>query len=316
MKENFNLSPEEIEKIKQIYEEEGKQEKSMEVKPFPIEKLPKVDLSSVPLIEHIITSFANILQTEIVDIGLEIKEIEWGKIEFIKFKEFTENLGEPYYFIVFKLKPLPSYAVLAFKTGFLLDLVGRLLGGTEVLKIEKEIITNTEFQILRDFFNVLFKSLEKEISKFFYVDIELAGTSTDKHLSRFNFSEKKVMLAEFLITFPENGYKERFYLIFDKEIIDIILEKAIGSEEETGDFKKLVWENVKDTEIEFNIKLHAMPIKLEDILSWKEGDFILLEEFANKPVKGYIDNTPIVEGYLGKHKSFFALMFLRWLNQK
>jgi flagellar motor switch protein FliM len=317
MDENFNISPEEIEKIKQIYEEEEKGKTTVKVKPFPIEALPKIDITSVPLIDHIITSFANILQTEIVNIGLEIEDIKRGKIEFTKYKNFADKLEEPYYFVVYRLKPLPSYGILAFKVKFLLNLVGLLLGGSEPLRLEKEIITDTEFQILRDFFDIIFKSLEEEINKFFHVEIELVGASTDKYLSKFNFEERKIMLTEFLIKFPEEiEVTETFYLIFDKEIIDLILEKAVGAEEEEGDFRKTIWQEIRDMEIEINVKLHAPPTKLEKILSWKEGDFILLDEFANKPVKAYIENIPILEGYLGKHKSFLALMFLRWLNQK
>jgi len=319
MEENFNISPEEVERIKRIYEEEEKrrEKENLEVKPFPIETLPRIDITSVPLIDHIISSFANILQTEIVNIGLEIEDIKRGKIEFLKYKNFADQLDEPYYFIVFRLKPLPSYGVLAFKVKFLLNLVGLLLGGSEPLRVEKEIITDTEFQILRDFFDVIFKSLEEEINKFFRVEIELAGASTDKYLSKFNFEERKIMLTEFLIKFPEElEVMENFFLIFDKEIIDLILEKAVGAEEEEGDFKKTIWREIRDMDIELNVKLHAPPTKLEKILSWKEGDFILLEEFANKPVKAYIEDIPVFEGYLGKHKSFFALMFLRWLNQR
>ena len=319
MEENFNISPEEVERIKRIYEEEEKrrEKENLEVKPFPIETLPRIDITSVPLIDHIISSFANILQTEIVNIGLEIEDIKRGKIEFLKYKNFADQLDEPYYFIVFRLKPLPSYGVLAFKVKFLLNLVGLLLGGSEPLRVEKEIITDTEFQILRDFFDVIFKSLEEEINKFFRVGIELAGASTDKYLSKFNFEERKIMLTEFLIKFPEElEVMENFFLIFDKEIIDLILEKAVGAEEEEGDFKKTIWREIRDMDIELNVKLHAPPTKLEKILSWKEGDFILLEEFANKPVKAYIEDIPVFEGYLGKHKSFFALMFLRWLNQR
>ena len=106
-----------------------------------------------------------------------------------------------------------------------------------------------------------------------------------------------------------------FYLIVDEDSIQPVLPVFMGSTEELPDMKKTIWKAIRNSEIPLKVKLHAPPKKLEEILEWKKGDLILLEEFANKPVKGYVHDTPVMEGYLGKHKGFFALLFYKWFKE-
>jgi len=321
MEENLNLTPEEIEKIKQIYEEEEKQlAQSLEngpisYQPFPFDQLERIDLSQLPLFEHTLKVFSLVLKSELFRIGLDISKVSKGKTNLIKYKHFAEHLEGDYYFVIFKTQPLPSYGVLAFRTKFLFSLVSLLLGGEpEELKIEKNVITQTEYKILEKFFNTILRTFEQEFSKLYKVKMEITDTDTDKSLAKANITDKKVLITNFSISFA-SGEEEIFYLIIDEETIEPVVHVFMGSKEEEEDYKKVIWKAIRTTEVPISVILHATPRKLENILDWKKGDLILLEEFANKPVKGYIENNPVMEGYLGKHQGFYALLFLKWFKE-
>ena len=315
MDENIELSPEEIERIKQIYEEENKKEnEEPPYKPFPFEQLERIDLSQLPLFEHALKVFSLLLKSELIRVGLEVSQVEKGKTQLVKYRQFMEQIEDDMFFVAFKIKPLPSYGVLAFRTQFLFSLISILLGGEpEPPKVEKNVITSTEYKILEKVFSTILKTLEKELSEFYKVRIEMVDHDTDKSLAKFNLTDKKLLITDFTLHF-EGGKKESFYLMIDEETIEPIVHIFMGSGEEKEDYRKVIWKAVRTAEIPLKVILHAPPITLEKVLDWKVGDTILLEEFANKPVKGYIEDNPIMEGYLGRHQGFYALMFLRWFN--
>ena len=315
MYENIELSPEEIERIKQIYEEENKKEsEEPPYKPFPFEQLERIDLSQLPLFEHALKVFSLLLKSELIRVGLEVSQVEKGKTQLVKYRQFMEQIEDDMFFVAFKIKPLPSYGVLAFRTQFLFSLISILLGGEpEPPKVEKNVITSTEYKILEKVFSTILKTLEKELSEFYKVRIEMVDHDTDKSLAKFNLTDKKLLITDFTLHF-EGGKKESFYLMIDEETIEPIVHIFMGSGEEKEDYRKVIWKAVRTAEIPLKVILHAPPITLEKVLDWKVGDTILLEEFATKPVKGYIEDNPIMEGYLGRHQGFYALMFLRWFN--
>ena len=321
MEEHIELSPEEIERIKQIYEEEqnGDQtlptEGGIDYKPFPFDQLERIDLSQLPLLEHALKVFSLRLKGQLLRIDLDVSKVEKGKTVLVKYRQYMEEMDDDYFFVAFKIKPLPSYGVLAFRLPFLFSLISLLLGGElEPPKVEKNIITSTEYEILRKFFETILKTLEEQIKEFQKPQkIEIVDTDTDKSLAKFNLTDKRVLITEFVIEFS-NGEREKFLLIIDEETIEPIIHILMGLSEEEDNFKREIWKAIRTAEIPLKVKLHGPPRTLEQILDWKPGDFLLLEEFANKPVKGYVEENPVMEGYLGKHQGFYALMFLRWLN--
>ena len=310
MEENVELTPEEIERIKKFYHEE----ENKAYKPFPFDQLERIDLSQLPILEHSLKVFALVLKSELFRLGLDLEAVEKGKTTVTKYKQFAETLQDDMFFVAFKINPLPSYAVLGFRTKFLFTLISLLLGGEpEASNIEKSIITSTEYKILEKFFLTILKTLEKQLSEFYEVKLEIEDTDTDKSLAKFNLSDKNVLITEFDLVFSE-GERETFYLIIDEETIEPIIHIFMGSKE-GEDYKKVIWKAIRTAEVELSVLLHAPPKTLENILDWKVGDTILLEEFATKPVKAYIENNPVMEGYLGKHQGFYALMFLRWFKE-
>jgi len=321
MEEHLDLSPEEIERIKQIYEEEQRKEednntdKTISYKPFPFDQLERIDLSQLPLLEHALKVFSLRLKGQLLRIDLDVSKVEKGKTVLVKYRQYIEDIGDDYFFVAFKIKSLPSYGVLAFKLPFLFSLISLLLGGElEPPKVEKNIITSTEYEILRKFFETILKTLEDQLKEFHKnAQLEIIDTDTDKSLAKFNLTDKRVLITEFVIEFS-NGERETFLLIIDEETIEPIIHILMGLTEKEEDFKKEIWKAIRTAEISIKVKLHGPPKTLEQILEWKPGDFILLEEFANKPVKGYAEEDPVMEGYLGKHQGFYALMFLRWLK--
>ena len=321
MEEHVELSPEEIERIKQIYEEEQNNdqviptEEGVDYKPFPFDQLERIDLSQLPLLEHALKVFSLRLKGQLLRIDLDVSKVEKGKTVLVKYRQYMEEMDDDYFFVAFKIHPLPSYGVLAFRLPFLFSLISLLLGGElEPPKVEKNIITSTEYEILRKFFETILRTLEEQIKEFQKPQkIEIVDTDTDKSLAKFNLTDKRVLITEFVIEFS-NGEREKFLLIIDEETIEPIIHILMGLSEKEDNFKREIWKAIRTAEIPLKVKLHGPPKTLEQILDWKPGDFILLEEFANKPVKGYIEENPVMEGYLGKHQGFYALMFLRWLN--
>ncbi len=326
MEEQFDLSPEEIERIKQLYEEEEKKQYLQEgrekeedeprYEPFPFDQLERINLSELPLLEHALKVFSLLLKSELFRLGLDVEGVEKGKTELVKYRHYMENFDEDMYFVAFKAEPLPSYGVLAFRLPFLLSLISLLLGGEpEPPRVEKNIITSTEYKILERFFRTILKTLEKQLSEFKEVNIDIVDTDTDKSLAKFNLTDKRVLITDFTIKFANDG-EETFYLILDEEMIEPLIPVLMGSKEaQAEDYKRAIWKAVRTAEIPLKVLLHAPPRTLEQVLEWKPGDTIILEEFANKPVKGYIEGNPVMEGYLGKHQGFYALMFLRWLKE-
>ncbi|HID79063.1 MAG TPA: hypothetical protein EYH48_00480 [Aquifex aeolicus] len=319
MDKNIELSPEEIERIKRIYEEESKEDNKegsgkISYKPFPFDQLERIDLSQLPLLEHTLKVFSHLLKGALIRIGLEVSKVEKGKTQLVKYRQYMEQIDDDMFFIAFRIKPLPSYGVLAFRTQFLFSLISILLGGEAgTPKVEKKVITSTEYKILEKVFSIILKTLEEQFSELYKVQIEIVDHDTDKSLSKFNLTDKKLLVTEFTLNFTE-GNSETFYLMIDEETVEPIVHIFMGSAEEEEDYRKVIWKAVRTAEIPIKVVLHAPPKTLEKILDWKIGDTILLEEFANKPVRAYVEDTPLMEGYLGRHQGFYALMFLRWFS--
>jgi flagellar motor switch protein FliM len=325
-----NLSPEEIEKIKQLFLEEEKElqteeqnrppssgdtkQEELNVQPFPFDKLEKLDISQLPLYENALKVFAALLKDELARLGLDVENVEKGKTRLVRYKDLADGWGEDNLYLLFKLKPLPSYGVLVFRIPFLLGVISALLGGDFAPpQVPKREITPSEYTLLRKFFEAILKTLEREISKYYPVKVEIVDYDTDRWLPKYNFTDKRVFATDFKLVSPE--WVEDFYLLVDEETFQPVKEIFQGVPTKGEDTKKILWKEIRKAKVPLRVELHAPEQTLEKILEWKEGDLILLQEEADKPIKAYANGRPLLEGFLGKKNGFYALLFKNWYKE-
>lgn len=272
------------------------------VKLYNFNNPDRVVREKMPTLEVINEQFSKLFRNELSNILRKSVDVFSKGIQMKKFGDFIKTLPVPSSLHIFNMEPLKGYAILAIEAKLVFTLLDLFFGGKgkTAFRIEGRDFTAIENRLIKKVVDMIFSNMNKAwavIQPFHFNHIRSEINPqfvTITHpmdiavIITFNI-EVEESIGEFIFSIPYSmiePIKTRLYSNFRSDTFQmdyIWLKKLLRC--------------LKQIEVEVSVELGKGKIKIGDLLRWKVGDILYLNNEISDPLQVYLEGIP---KYLGR----------------
>lgn len=268
------------------------------------ERLPMLEIAFDRLVRLATTSLRNFTSDNV--------EVTLDSITSVRFGEYLDSIPLPAILSVIKAEEWENYGLLTVDSSLIYSMIDVLLGGRRsagVIRVEGRPYTTIEMALARRMIEVILEDLQRAFEPVTQVEFNLERLETNPRFAAISRPGNAAILVELRIDMDDRGGKIEILLPYAtiEPIREQLLQMFMG--EKFG--RDPIWEGHLATEIhaadtEIEAVLHEFDMRLDKVLSLKEGDTLMFERRPSDPVTlrcGDVILTQGVMGHIGKHVS-------------
>ena len=268
------------------------------------ERLPMLEIAFDRLVRLATTSLRNFTSDNV--------EVSLDSITSVRFGEYLDSIPLPAILSVIKAEEWENYGLLTVDSSLIYSMIDVLLGGRRsagVIRVEGRPYTTIEMALARRMIEVILDDLQRAFEPVTQVEFTLERLETNPRFAAISRPGNAAILVELRIDMDDRGGKIEILLPYAtiEPIREQLLQMFMG--EKFG--RDPIWEGHLATEIhaadtEIEAVLHEFDMRLDKVLSRKEGDTLMCERRPSDPVTlrcGDVILTQGIMGHIGKHVS-------------
>ncbi len=308
MAEQDFLSQDEIDALLGGDEEESVEEKS-DIAPFDFNEIESIKKGGLPGLEIIYERWVKSFRDAIRKIVPKINMVSKENIYITRFNSFMSKIPMPSSYTTITMRPLKESALFVVDSRLVFTIISVLFGGpAKPFKVEGREFTKLEVQIIGEFIDAALSTFEEVWQQFYPISVEKKSIELNPSLARITSGNEKVIVVECGV--EVDGYEAPIYFCFPQgmfmPIKDIIYTEFIG--EEDGEWRQRLERSVHSLNVKVTMELGRERFLLGEILSWQEGDEIVLNIDKEKNLVLVVENEPKFWCKLGKIKERYAAL--------
>ena len=262
---------------------------------------------NMPILGLLNSRFAQKMRHSLSGALRKMTDVEAGPLEMIKFEEFQRSLPIPTSLHLFKMEPLRGTGMLVMESRLVFNLVEAYFGGsgTGSAKVEGRDFTPIERRIIDKVVAMAMATMKEAWEEVYPIRTEFVRSESNP------LGVNVVPPSEFLISvkfeIELNKSAGSIILCLPYSSIQPIRERLSGGyrNEDTGTDKLWVAglrEQLKDTRLEFSVDLGHTYLSVQDYMSMKIGDILVLENNIRDRLLAKVVGIPKFTGYAGRSK--------------
>jgi flagellar motor switch protein FliM len=240
-------------------------------------------------------------------------EIKQEPLAIIKHPDFMQSLPNPSLMSIYRFRPLRGKALVIFDSIFVYDLVDYYFGGSTQFLAQKERtdFTATELRVMDSVTKKLIDHLLSAWKPIMAVSIVKINDETNPQLVNIGETNDMLLVTRFSIDFgKESG---SFHIVLPYSLLEPIKQQLeLGAsrpdEEIDPNWIMSLRAELMDVSLKLGAAMSETQSTLGKVMSWKIGDFVLLE--ADEIVEVDIEGTPCFKATLGTAGDNRALQIL------
>ncbi|ADY73851.1 flagellar motor switch protein FliM [Desulfurobacterium thermolithotrophum DSM 11699] len=315
MSEEF-LSQEEIDALLGGDSNSSSEEQKLEVAPFDFSLVEHIKKGGVPGLELLLERWIKIYSEEIRRLVPQINMVTKESVYITRFNNFMSKIPLPASYSIVSMKPLKDNFLLVLDSRLVFVVISVMFGGpAQPFKIEGREFTKLETRIIDDIVKISLSTFQHTWKDVYPVEFELKSIELNPALARIVSGNDRVIVVE--CTMDVDGYEAPFFFCFPQgmflPIKELIFSEAVFAEKDPV-WEKHLTKKLLKTELKLTLELTRKNFFLRELLSWKEGDEILLDISKDEFVKLYVEDKPKFWAKLGKIKDKYAALVVDMIN--
>ncbi|WP_163328095.1 flagellar motor switch protein FliM [Desulfurobacterium thermolithotrophum] len=315
MSEEF-LSQEEIDALLGGDSNSSSEEQKSEVAPFDFSLVEHIRKGGVPGLELILERWIKIYSEEIRRLVPQINMVTKESVYITRFNNFMSKIPLPASYSIVSMKPLKDNFLLVLDSRLVFVVISVMFGGpAQPFKIEGREFTKLETKIIDDIVKISLSTFQYTWKDVYPVEFELKSIELNPALARIVSSNDRVIVVE--CSMDIDGYEAPFFFCFPQgmflPIKELIFSESVFAEKDPV-WEKHLTKKLLKTELKLILELTRKNFFLRELLSWKEGDEILLDISKDEFVKLYVENKAKFWAKLGKIKDKYAALVVDMIN--
>ena len=288
-----------------------------EVKTFKFTGQEKIIKGQLPVLDKIYDRAVRLFMVEIYN--LTSKEFETNQEPLIvtKHRDFMMSLPNPSLMTLYKFQPLRGKGFILFDSTFIYDLVDYYFGGSSQFYAQKirTDYTATELRVMDIIQQKAIEDLMQAWTPIIALNITKHSEETNPQLVNIAEPEEMLLISRFTVNFgKEEG---SFYFVIPYSMVEPIKQQlelgASRSDDEIDpNWIKLLIEELMDVELTISSAMARTEGSLENVTSWKVGDFIPME--TNEIVTLDIEGIPSFTATSGSSNDKRALQIINTIK--
>jgi len=264
----------------------------------------------MPALELVNERFARNIRSGLYEITRRSAEVSAGAVKVQKFSAFMREIVVPANFNVVAVRPLRGAGLVVCDPSLLFAVIDALFGGAGKFhtRIDGREFSATEMRIIRRLFDTIVVAYGKAWQDIYPLELEYQRSEMQPQFANVAAPGETVISTSFTFEFGETT--GGVHLCIPYGTLEPIRELLYG--ELPGDgiapdrrWLELMQHQIQAAEVELVAELAQAPATVEQLLSFKPGDFIELD--LTPQIQAKVDGVPVLDCHYGTANNRYAI---------
>jgi flagellar motor switch protein FliM len=309
------LSQDEVDALLQGITGESQKLEEEEVSPtgardYDLSSQERIVRGRMPTMEVINERFARNIRIGLFNFIRKSPEVSIGGIKVQKFSAFLREIVVPTNFNIVNVKPLRGNGLIVCDPSLVFAVIDALFGGIGKYhtRIEGRDFSPTELRVILRLVEVITAEFKKAWSGIYPVELEYVRSEMQPQFANVATPSEIVVATNFTLEIGETSGSVHFCIPYStlEPIRDVLYSTIQGdSAEPDRRWINLLKTQIQLAEVDLVAELATAPATVEQLLSFKPGDFIELDLDPMIQVK--VDGVPVLDCHYGTSNNRYAL---------
>ena len=287
------------------------------IRDYDLSSQERIVRGRMPTMEVINERFARNIRIGLFNFIRKSPEVAIGGIKVQKFSAFLREIVVPTNFNIVSVKPLRGSGLIVCDPSLVFAVIDALFGGIGKYhtRIEGRDFSPTELRVILRLVEVINTEFKKAWTGIYPVDLEYQRSEMQPQFANIATPSEIVVATSFTLEIGETTGTIHFCIPYSTlEPIRDVLYSTIQGDAVEPDRRwiNLLSHQIQAAEVELTAELARAPATVEQLLSFKPGDFIELD--LNPLIQAKIDGVPVFDCHYGTSNKKYAIKIERLLT--
>ncbi len=271
----------------------------------------------MPTMEVINERFARNIRIGLFNLIRKSPEVSIGGIKVQKFSAFLREIVVPTNFNIVSVKPLRGSGLIVCDPSLVFSVIDALFGGSGKFhtRIEGRDFSPTEMRIIQRLVETITAEYKRAWAGIYPVELEYQRSEMQPQFANVATPSEIVVATNFSLEIGETTGSVHFCIPYSTlEPIRDVLYSTIQSDSAEPDRRwiNLLKTQIQAAEVDLVAELARAPATVEQLLSFKPGDFIELD--LNPMIQAKVDGVPVFDAHYGTSNNRYAIKIDRLIT--
>ena len=280
------------------------------IRDYDLASQERIVRGRMPTMEIINERFARNIRIGLFNFIRKSPEISIGAIRVQKYSAFLREIVVPTNFNLVSVRPLRGSGLIVCDPALVFSVIDALFGGAGKFhtRIEGRDFSPTEQRIITRLVEVITDEYKKAWHGIYPLELEYQRSEMQPQFANIATPSEIVVATSFTLEVGDSSGTIHFCIPYStlEPIRDVLYSTIQGdSNEPDRRWVNLLKEQIQSAEVELVAELATAQATVEQLLSFKPGDFIELDLLPN--IQAKVSGVPILECHYGTSNGKYAL---------
>jgi flagellar motor switch protein FliM len=280
------------------------------IRNYDISSQERIVRGRMPTMEIISERFARNIRIGLFNMIRKSPEVSIGGIKVQKYSAFLREIVVPTNFNIVSVKPLRGSGLIVCDPTLVFAVIDALFGGAGKYhtRIEGRDFSPTELRIIMRLVEVITTEYKKAWVGIYPLDLEYQRSEMQPQFANIATPSEIMVATSFTLEIGDSTGTIHFCIPYStlEPIRDVLYSTMQGdSAEPDRRWVNLMKEQIQSAEVELVAELATAPATVEQLLSFKAGDFIELD--LQPGIQAKVSGVPVLECHYGIANGRYAL---------
>jgi flagellar motor switch protein FliM len=280
------------------------------IRDYDLSSQERIVRGRMPTMEVINERFARNIRIGLFNFIRKSPEVAIGGIKVQKYSAFLREIVVPTNFNIVSVKPLRGSGLIVCDPNLVFAVIDALFGGAGKYhtRIEGRDFSPTEQRVILRLVEVITAEYRKAWTGVYPLDLEYQRSEMQPQFANIATPSEIVVATSFTLELGDTTGTVHFCIPYStlEPIRDVLYSTIQGdSAEPDRRWVKLLQSQIQSAEVELVAELAHAPATVEQLLSFKPGDFIELD--LEPVIEAKVDGVPIFECHYGTSSGRYSI---------
>ena len=271
----------------------------------------------MPTLEVINERFARNIRLGLFNLIRKSPEVSVGEIKVQKFSAFLREIVVPTNFNIMSVKPLRGAGLIVCDPSLVFAVIDALFGGAGKFhtRIEGRDFSPTELRVIYRLVETICAEYKKAWAGIYPVELEYQRSEMQPQFANIATPSEIVVTTNFTLEIGDTSGSVHFCIPYStlEPIRDVLYSTIQGdSAEPDRRWVNLLKQQIQSAEVNLVAELARADATVEQLLSFKPGDFIELD--LNPMIQAKVDGVPVFDAHYGTSNNHYAIKIDRLIT--
>jgi flagellar motor switch protein FliM len=287
------------------------------IRDYNLSSQERIVRGRMPTMEIINERFARNIRIGLFNLIRKSPEVAIGGIKVQKFSAFLREIVVPTNFNIVQIRPLRGSGLIVCDPSVVFAVIDSLFGGVGKFhtRIEGRDFSPTELRIIHRLVETVVAEYKKAWTGIYPVELEYQRSEMQPQFANIATPSEIVISTAFTLEIGEVTGSIHFCMPYStlEPIRDVLYSAMQGdSAEPDRRWIRLLEHQIQSAEVELVAELARAPATVEQLLSFKPGDFIELD--LDPMIQTVVDGVPVFDCHYGTSNNRYALKVNRLIT--